>query len=290
MPLITRPMSRGQVRLRWSRNEEGRATLEGLARPLVVAAKPRPMLNPFFCFYGGKWRAAPHYPEPRYRRIIEPFAGAAGYSTRHHERDIVLVERDPIIAGLWRWLIGATADEILTLPLEIPTTVRDLGLAPGPSALIGFWCNKGNTAPRQSPTTWMRQGLRPDSFWGVQVRARIAAQVSAIKHWTVIEGDYTDAPTDEATYFVDPPYANEAGSHYRKKFKGHAALGDWCRSRPGQVIACENDGATWLPFRHFRDIKSNTRKHGKGKSAEAVWLSDEDYVSLNPPCQGRSAP
>lgn len=34
MPLITRPMSRGQVRLRWSKNEEGRATLEGLARPL----------------------------------------------------------------------------------------------------------------------------------------------------------------------------------------------------------------------------------------------------------------
>lgn len=121
----------------------------------------------------------------------------------------------------------------------------------------------------------MRDGGNPWGYWGDSVRARIADQVSAIRHWTVIEGDYTDAPTDEATYFVDPPYDNKAGSHYRVKFKGHTALGDWCRTRPGQVIACENYGATWLPFRHFRDIQSNQSKLGKGKSNEAIWLSDE---------------
>ena len=74
---------------------------------------------------------------------------------------------------------------------------------------------------------------------------------------------------------MDPPYANKAGSYYRTKFSEHAALGEWCRTRLGQVIACENDGATWLPFRHFRDIQSNPSKRGKGRSAEAVWLSDE---------------
>jgi len=232
-------------------------------------------LQPFFCFYGGKWRAAPHYPKPRYRRIIEPFAGAAGYSTRYHLCDVVLVERDPIIAALWRWLISATATEILTIPLEVPTTIQALGLAPGPAALVGFWCNKGAAAPVQTPSKWMRDGLRPHSFWGETIRARIADQVSAIRHWTVIEGEYTDAPIEEATYFVDPPYANKAGAHYRMKFTGHAALGGWCRARSGQVIACENDGATWLPFRHFRSIKANESANGKGKSAEAIWLSDE---------------
>ena len=232
-------------------------------------------LRTFFNFYGGKYRAAPHYPVPQYRRVIEPFAGAAGYSTRHHERDIVLIERDPIIAGLWRWLIKASAAEILALPLEIPTTVRDLGLAPGPSALIGFYCGGSSFFPRQSRSGWMRSEISPGSYWGSKVRTRIADQVGMIKHWTVIEGDYTDAPTEEATYFVDPPYANKAGQVYRMKFAGHAALGDWCRTRPGQVIACENDGATWLPFRHFRDIKSTPGKNGKGKSAEAIWLSDE---------------
>lgn len=239
-------------------------------------------LRPFFSFYGAKWRDAPHYPKPRYSRTIEPFAGSAGYSTRYYLNDVVLVEKDPIIAGLWRWLIGASGDEILALPLEIPTTVRDLGLAPGPSTLIGFWLARGSHGARQTPAAWMRHGEYPNSFWGVKVRARIADQVGAIRHWTVIEGDYSDAPEVEATYFVDPPYANKAGSHYRIRFAGHAALGEWCRTRPGQVIACENDGATWLPFRHFRMIKSSTNVgHGKKTSAEAVWLSDEHPVNAD---------
>ena len=38
------------------------------------------MPNPLFCYFGSKYRAAPHYPKPLYPHIIEPFAGAAGYS------------------------------------------------------------------------------------------------------------------------------------------------------------------------------------------------------------------
>lgn len=34
------------------------------------------------------------------KRIIEPFAGSACYSLHHHRRDVVLVERDPVIAEL----------------------------------------------------------------------------------------------------------------------------------------------------------------------------------------------
>ena len=236
-------------------------------------------LHPFFNFYGGKWRAAPHYPKPRYNCIIEPFAGAAGYSTRHHERDVVLVERDPIIAGLWMWLIRATEAEILALPLEIPTTVRDLGLAPGPSALIGFWVTGGSSGPRQTPCKWMRERTNPSSgYWGEPVRARIASQVDAIKHWTVIEGDFADAPRELATYFVDPPYA-DAGKHYRIKFSDFERLGAMCKMWRGQVIVCENDGATWLPFRHFRDIQSSSSAgHGKKISKEAIWLSDEQTL------------
>jgi len=40
-------------------------------------------LRPFWRYYGGKWRAAPSYPSPRCETIIEPFAGAAGYSLRY---------------------------------------------------------------------------------------------------------------------------------------------------------------------------------------------------------------
>lgn len=65
---------------------------------------------PFFTFYGGKWRAAPRYPSPIYNTIVEPFAGAAGYAVRYYERDIILIEKDPEIAALWRYLIAADRD------------------------------------------------------------------------------------------------------------------------------------------------------------------------------------
>jgi site-specific DNA-adenine methylase len=52
-------------------------------------------LKPFFCYYGGKWRAAPHYPAPEHDRIIEPFAGAAGYSMRYPQKRVALYEKDP---------------------------------------------------------------------------------------------------------------------------------------------------------------------------------------------------
>ena len=35
-------------------------------------------LKPFFTYYGGKYRAAPKYPEPVHGSIVEPFAGSAG--------------------------------------------------------------------------------------------------------------------------------------------------------------------------------------------------------------------
>ena len=66
-------------------------------------------LRPFWCYFGGKWRAAPHYPAPIHSTIVEPFAGAAGYSTRYPDRQVVLIDKDPVIVGLWRYLTRARA-------------------------------------------------------------------------------------------------------------------------------------------------------------------------------------
>jgi site-specific DNA-adenine methylase len=49
-------------------------------------------LRPFFTYTGGKYRLAPRYPEPRHNLIIEPFAGSAGYSLRHPEREVLLID------------------------------------------------------------------------------------------------------------------------------------------------------------------------------------------------------
>lgn len=232
-------------------------------------------LQPFFTYFGGKWRAAHHYPAPRYRTIMEPFAGAAGYSVRYPDHDVVLVERDPTIAALWRYLISVDPAEVLALPLAVTTT--DALDVPAPArTLIGFWLNKGCSAPCKQPSAWMRSGIRPDSFWGETIRARIAAQVTRIRHWRVVEGTYADAPDVEATWYVDPPYI-KAGTNYRygARLLDYTALAQWCRTRRGQTIVCEADGAAWLPFRAFRTIKASEAKSGGKTSAEVVWLSDE---------------
>lgn len=231
---------------------------------------------PFFCFYGGKWRAAPHYPPPEHRCVVEPFAGAAGYATRHHERDIILVERDPIIAGLWRYLIGSSASDIRRIPLlREGQTVDDLNVGPNPRALVGFWVNKGSATPKRTQSAWMRAGIRPKSFWGYEIRDRIAQQVERIKHWRIVEGDYTASPDVDATWFVDPPYSGDVGRRYRFSDIDFPSLASWSRQRRGQVIVCESEGATWLPFRPFRKTKANESKHGHKVSAEAVWLSEK---------------
>ena len=232
-------------------------------------------LRPFFCYYGGKWRAAPHYPAPTHDIIVEPFAGAAGYATRYADRRVLLVERDPTIANLWKYLTRVTPAEILALPALVPGTVDDLPICQEARWLIGFWCNQGTSAPRKSPSAWMRSRARPKSYWGAEVRAILAAQVEAIRHWKVIEGSYESAPDGEATWFIDPPY-QLAGKHYRHRLNEgeYNHLGRWCRARRGQVMVCENVGATWLPFEPWRKTQGTPGARGGWVSDEAIWTGD----------------
>lgn len=236
-------------------------------------------LFPFFCYYGGKWRAAPKYPTPEFDTIIEPFAGAAGYATRYPDRRVILVERDPVIAGLWRYLTRVTPDEIRSIPTDIPGTVEDLAICEEARSLLGFWCNKGASSPRKSPSKWMRSETRPNSYWGPVIRERIASQVEAIRHWQIIEGSYEGAPDVDATWFVDPPY-EKAGKYYRFKLHSYEHLAEWCKSRRGQVIVCENDGATWLPFKPFTITRNTPGVNRKLYSAEVLWTNERDEPSL----------
>ena len=231
---------------------------------------------PFFTFYGGKWRAAPHYTPPAYETIIEPFAGAAGYSVRWPRKKVILVEKDPKVAAVWRYLIKANEKEILGIPLiKMDQSVDDLPVCEEIRYLVGFWLNKATASPCKTPGAWMREGLRPKSFWGPDIRDRVARQVESISHWKLIEGGYEEAPNIEATWFVDPPY-QKAGKLYRYNSSkiNFSELADWCKKLSGQVTVCENDGADWLPFEYFRDIKSTEGRSGKSKSKEAVWKND----------------
>lgn len=233
-------------------------------------------LRPFWRYFGGKWRAAPRYPAPLHRTIVEPFAGSAGYALRFADREVVLVEKNPVIAEVWRFLIGASRREIERLPPverldELPASTPE-----GARYLIGLAFGAGDTRPRQAVSPMVRR----DGGWA-RLRDRCADQVESIKHWRIVEGDYTAAPDVTATWFVDPPYHVAGGRAKAAKDKGRvrypfgadaidfAALGTWCRERRGQVLVCEQAGASWLPFEPL----GLAQTVGRGHAGEAFWTN-----------------
>ena len=243
-------------------------------------------LRPFFGYYGGKWRDTPQYPAPLHRTIVEPFAGSAGYSLHFPASRVILYERDPIVAGVWDYLIKVKRREVLRLPLfEGVESVDDLnGVCPQAKSLIGFWLNRGVASPRKRPSKWMRSKIRPGSFWGERVRDTIAHQVEHIRHWKIRNRSYKACPvTTAATWFIDPPYET-AGQHYRfgSKTIDYEELAAWCQSRTGQVIVCEHAGAKWLDFEVKAQARIKTTRRGR-LSPEVWWYRPSQNGS------GRSA-
>lgn len=222
-------------------------------------------LRPLFSFYGSKWRAAPKYPAPRFDTIIEPFAGSAGYSGYYPEKQIILIDKDPIICAVWRYLITSTPKDILALPLLKNTdNINNFDIPSAAKWLIGFWLNHASKSPCNIPSSWMRQGTRPNSFWGSVIRDRIAQQVLHIKHWQIYEGNYDVAPSLQATWFVDPPYQVRGDIYnYSSSKICFSTLANWVLARDGQLIVCENAGAQWLPFVPFYQSKSQTTMPSK---------------------------
>lgn len=229
----------------------------------------------FFNFFGGKWRAALRYPKPSYNTIIEPFAGAAGYSVTYWDKNVILVDIDPIICNTWQYLIKATEKEILSLP-DIPNgfTVDDFNITQEAKYLIGWWLNTATTRPCKSMSAWTRSkfyGEQKGSFWGEKIRQRIASQLKFIRHWRVMNSSYLSVDIgQEVTWFVDPPYQLQ-GKNYRYNTIDYEQLACWCYGLPGQVVVCEQDGANWLPFRSFTTIQSNPSSRGKTWSRECIW-------------------
>ena len=119
---------------------------------------------------------------------------------------------------------------------------------------------------------WAKErGQHNWSGWGHKVRARVARDLHRIRHWQIIEGDYTAAPDIEASWLVDPPYQTPAGRHYPYQPGSFAALGEWTLARKGQVIACEQAGADWLPWTGTLDIKATSGAKRDGTSKEVVY-------------------
>lgn len=208
------------------------------------------MPQPFFSYAGAKFRWARLLGPPRYSHVIEPFAGSAAYSCVWEPAQVTLIEVNPVVYGVWKFLQRVSPDEIMRLPSnishvdELPPWVCEEG-----RNLIGFWFDSGLAAPGLRLCKWGRNPNRRGFYWSETLKHRLASQVDRIRHWNIIWGSYEESPDIEAHYFIDPPYNNAVGRNYPYHDIDYAALAEWCKGRRGFVQVCENDGATWLPFK-----------------------------------------
>jgi hypothetical protein len=239
------------------------------------------MLKPFFSYFGSKFTLSKYYPSPVHGRIVELFAGSAAYSCLYPHKRVTLIDTSPDITITWIYLIRAKESEILSLPdIKLGQNVDDLNICPEARLLVGWWCGKGRTVPARSiqDNQWTRKYKLDNKchYWGKAIRSRIANQLQYIRHWKVICDDWYNHVymTLPATWFIDPPY-EQAGIHYPYNNIDYVSLADACHSVPGQIIACENVEARWLPFRLLKVSKANNSVSGVVRYRnEGVWTSD----------------
>lgn len=225
-------------------------------------------MRPFFPYYGSNWNIARHYPAPSCALVVEPFAGSAGYATFHSCPRVRLYDADPVIAGVWSYLLRVSPAEIMALP-DLPNvgdSVEDYDLPQEAKWLIGFWLNRGSAQPKKSRTAFSARTDRAQLTWGLKAKERITRQLPMLAGWSVVNASFEAAQQTEATWFIDPPYGDK-GRYYRVRFNEFEALASWCLRLHGQVIVCEGPGATWLPFERLGSFKS-----AKGRAEERVFL------------------
>lgn len=224
-----------------------------------------------FSYYGSKSKIASLYPAPQYRTIIEPFAGGAFYSLLHRDRNVILNDKNSVISGIWDFLINiAKREDILAnRDFHLGQNISELQVPKPHRDLIGFCINRGSTAPRNIVPKWSCQ-VKSRPNWASTPYFRlteIAENLESIKHFKITNRSYEELDDVEATWFIDPPY-QYGGEHYVENKIDFGKLAEWCRSRKGQVIVCENDKADWLDFKSLINIQGQSRK-----TTECIWTN-----------------
>jgi site-specific DNA-adenine methylase len=245
-------------------------------------------MKPFFSYYGSKYRLCQQgfYPAPKSGNVvIEPFAGSATYSVYHEPEYAILIDKNPLVVGIWRYLINASEKQILALPTLSDSHIFDFNdalkeLQQAERDLIGFWMGKAQTRPAQSPTNWFKKYHKKSSctVWNEFVKDRIINQLPKIRKWKAIVGEYSNADYQypnykKQTYFIDPPYSSVAGRKYKHNKINYLHLKWWIeqikQNEISQIIACENQNLTyrWADFNKTHEVLNF-----RSKSKELAWV------------------
>ena len=234
-----------------------------------------------FSYYGGKGALSHLYPPPKHDLIIEPFAGAANYSLRYAEREVILIDNDPVVADIWRFLLRPDAldicrDSIPRLPSVGDRVSELLGDQPEPGLLrlLQSYANVGTQGAKGVHDQITKFGIKG---WS-RIIHKLEYFLPRIKHWRFNQMSYYNQSNPTATWFIDPPYNNAAGRRYRQHDIDYGYLADWCKHRQGQVIVCENAGADWLPFTPLAPRRGVKSSYQKSTAMEVVWTNEVSHV------------
>jgi len=227
-------------------------------------------------YYGSKSKIVHLYPKPKFDRIIEPFAGTARYSLLYWDHDITLVDKDKKVVGIWKWFQQCSREDILRFPVlkKGDRVSKEMFDCEEAFNLGRFLCSRAGGNGRWTVTEFGEQEYR-------RFKKRTLSHLHKIKNWNIVHGSYEDLENMEATWFIDPPY-QYGGEGYTEGNKNldFQSLAEWCRTRKGQVIVCENTKADWLPFYPMKMINGVANTF----TTEAIWSNlptDYDVTQLS---------
>jgi site-specific DNA-adenine methylase len=243
-------------------------------------------------YYGGKSRIIDRYPPPRYPTIIEPFAGMAAYVMRwaggnvNDEGDYAeplcwVNDLDPKTYAIWEWLTSPRALEIarhfiphsVVAGQKVSEIAAQAGEFPEADGFLAFLQSEANQGTQGAKGVHDQVTRFGEITWP-RLHRKVEWVIPHVKDFKVTNLDYRDLPDLEATWFIDPPYNNEAGKRYRTNKVDYNELATWCKSRKGQVIVCENAGADWLDFQPLVERRGIKSRYQQSKALEVIWTND----------------
>jgi site-specific DNA-adenine methylase len=215
-----------------------------------------------FSYFGSKSKLVELYPKPQYDKIIEPFAGSARYSLKYFDKDVTIIDIYDKIINLWKYLQQASEKDILTLPnignkVKLDT-IHDI--TDEERSLIYFCSARGNGyvgSVSGNFNNWKKD------------KQKIASNLYKIRHWKIIQGNYKEIENIKATWFIDPPYQYVTRRNYKHSNIDYIHLAEYCKTRNGQVIVCENNKANWLPFERLSKLNGMVKQ-----TIETIWIKE----------------
>ncbi len=240
------------------------------------------MFKAAFSFYGAKSKILAFYPSPKHDMIIEPFAGGASYSLRHGAgREVWINDLDPKVFAMWTFIRDDLPAWLDRIPARVAVGERVSGLLHEmPLGLVSLLQSEANQGTQGAKGVHDQVTSMGAKCWP-RIKDKLAWAHERCQGWIItnlaynyIHAEAVGARAGAATWFIDPPYDNTAGRRYRQQVVDYNALRDFCLTRRGQVIVCENMGAGWLPFQPVVNRRGIRSRYQKSTAQEGIWVGE----------------